>query len=166
MRSSILRRAALAALLLAACGDSATDPEPLARVYMATTAGGRAMPAVVDSLPWTDGRSYTLYRLTHASVEFLDDENARWTHGERQVAPSVFGGDSTYSASCRSVTVPYRRENGRVLLIIEPELMGETGRLRIDTLQIENDKLVQTVPTVSGKSVRVEYGRAGFADGC
>lgn len=165
MNFSVARRAALTALLLAAC-DSSTDPEPLARVYTAQTADGRAMPALVDSLPWTDGTTYTLYRLTHASVEFLDDENAHWTFGERQVAPSLYRGDTVYSAQCRSVTVPYRRENGRVLLIVEPALIGETGRLRIDTLQIENDQLVQTVRTASGKSVRVELARAEFANAC
>ncbi len=163
MQFSVVCRAAAIALLLAAC-DSSTDPEPLTGAYVAQTADGRAMPALVDSLPWTDRDRYTLYRLTHASVEFLDDENAHWTYGERQVAP--LGGDSSYSARCRSVTVPYRRENGRVLLIIEPALIGETGRLRMDTLEIQNGRLVQTVRVQSGKSVRVEYAREEAAPTC
>jgi hypothetical protein len=157
------RRALAIALLLAAC-DSSTEPEPLTGVYVAQSADGRAMPALVDSLPWTDGRGYTLYRLTHASVEFLDHEYAYWTYGERQVSP--VRGDSAISARCRSVTVPYRRENGRVLLIIEPALFGETGRLRMDTLEIQNDKLVQTVRVESGKPVRVEYARDEVSGGC
>lgn len=158
MHNSTIRRAALAALLLAAC-DSSTGSEPLDGVYLAQTANGRALPAVMDSLPWNDGQTYTLQRLVAASVEFLDDENARYTYEERVVAyHAAF--DSVGGGHCRSVTVPYRSENGSIVLVVEPALYGDDGPLRLDTLQLQNGRLVQTIRSETGKAVNVEFARA------
>jgi hypothetical protein len=163
MQLSVFRRAAAITLLLAAC-DSSTAPQPLTGLYVAQSAEGRAMPAVVDSAMWNDGETYTLYRLARASVEFVDGENARWTVDEQQVA---YWRDQTLTGgSCHSVTMPYRRQGGRVVLVVEPALLGQTGPMRLDTLQLQNDQLEQTVKVTSGKTVRVRYARGQGQAGC
>ena len=163
MHSSIVRRTALAALLLAAC-ESSTGSEPMEGVYVAQSVNGRAVPAVLDSLAWSDGTTYTLHRLLGASVEFLDGENARYTFQERLVAYS--GADSIAAADCRSVTLPYRREGGRVVLVVEPRIFGQDGRLRLDTLLVQNGQLVQNVRTAAGQSVPVTFAPAQQPEHC
>lgn len=163
MRSSIARRAALAALLLAAC-ESSTGSEPMEGVYVAQSVDGRAVPAVLDSLQWNDGTTYTLQRLLAASVEFLDGENARYTVEERLVA--YRGADSVFDGLCRSVTLPYRRVGGHVVLVVEPRIVGQQGPLRLDTLRVQNGNLIQNVRTASQKSVHVTFARAQQPEHC
>lgn len=163
MHLSVACRAAAVALLLAACGDS-TGSDPMTGVYVAQSVNGRAVPAVLDSMPWNDGTTYTLQRLMAASVEFLDDENARYTFVERHVAYT--GADSVGGGSCQSLTLPYRREGSRVVLVVEPALYGQQGPLRLDTLQVQNDELVQNVRTSGGKSASVTFARGVEAADC
>ncbi len=70
------------------------------------------------------------------------------------------------AGQCISVVLPYRRENGRVLLVVEPALMGQEGRLRLDTLVLQDDRLTQSVPIANGRRVPVEFVRGGEAATC
>jgi hypothetical protein len=148
-------RALAVALLLAAC-DSSTDAEPLTGVYVAQSANGRPIPAVLDSIQLGDGQSYLHYRLMGASVQFLDGENARYT-------VSMSSGAAEH---CTSFPVPYRRQYGRVILVVAPVISGDTGPLRLDSLQVRDDRLVQTIRTATGKTATVEYARAQRPETC
>lgn len=156
MRSRFPLFAVAATLALAAC-DGAAGPEPLAGIYLAQTVDGRPVPAVLDSVPWNDGSTVTVFRLTAASVEFIDRENARYTVSERAVAYRQ--SDSIPGGSCMSIVVPYRRDAGRVVLVVEPALYGGSGRLHLDTLHVQNDELVQTITAPTGKPATVRYAR-------
>lgn len=149
--------------MLAAC-DSSSGPEPLTGIYAAQTADGRPVPATMDSAQWSDGYNSTIFRLMGASVEFLDDETVRYTLAERTV--TYMGADSLHGDECYWVNLPYRMDDGRVLLVVEPALFGQTGRLRVDTLTVQNDRLTQTVRASTKKPVQVEFARAQRATPC
>lgn len=142
---------------LAAC-ESSTDARPLQGVYAVRSVEGRAMPAALDTLYWNDNVTYNVHRLMGRSVEFLGRDSARYTTSERITLYSP-GQDTLFSASCKSMTLPYRTRNGQVLLIVEPALLGERGRLRIDTLTISNETLEQSVRITRGRTARLEYAR-------
>lgn len=151
-------------LLLAACDSSTSGPQPLTGIYAAQTADGRPVPATLDSAQWNDGSTFTVFRLMGASVEFLDDETARYTFSERTV--TYMNADSLHGDQCYWVNLPYRMDQGRVLLVVEPALFGETGRLRVDTLPVQNNRLTQTVRASTGKRVQVEFAPAQEATPC
>lgn len=153
---SIARTLALS-LALAAC-EGSTDSVPLDGVYVLRTVDGRPVPAVVDTQFWSDNVTYSVNRVLAGSLEFLGRDSAAYTTVHQTA--TYFGADSTWSVQCTAVPVPYRVRNGRLLLIVEPALAGGQGRLRIDTLQVENGELVHDTRSPRGKPIRLKYGAA------
>jgi hypothetical protein len=163
MRLRHIARALALSLALAAC-EGSTDSTPLDGVYLLQTVEGRPVPAAMDTQYWSDNITYSVNRVEAGSLEFLDGDNVVYTTSHQTV--TYFGADSAWSGQCTSVPVPYRVSNGRLLLIVEPALFGQLGRLRIDTLQVENDELVHNTRSAGGKPIRLEYGQASQPARC
>lgn len=149
-----IARALALSLALAAC-EGSTGSQPLEGVYVLQTVEGRPVPAAVDTQYWSDNATYTVNRVLARSLEFLDRDSVVYTAAHQTV--TYFGADSASSGGCTSIPVPYRVRSGRLLLIIEPALWGQQGRLRIDTLQVENGELVHNTRSAGGKPIRLEY---------
>lgn len=164
MQTRIFVRVAAACLALAAC-ESSTGSARLEGVYLLRTVEGRPVPAVLDSLPWNDGVTYSIQRLVAGSVEFRGRDTAVYTRRTRHVTFHA-GMDSLWSESCLSAPVPYRVQGDRLLLVIEPALMGQTGRLRLDTLQAGDETLVHQTRTPQGRPLRLEYATASQPAQC
>lgn len=143
-------------LALAAC-EGSTDSQPLTGIYVLQTVEGRPVPAAVDTQYWSDNVTYTVNRVMAGSLEFLGRDSVTYTTAYRTVT-YFSAADSAFSAGCASFPVQYRVRNGRLLLIVEPALIGQQGRLRIDTLQVENGGLVHNTRSPGGKPIRLEYG--------
>ena len=164
MRFNTLLRGMAAGLALAAC-DSSTGPQPLEGAYVLLTVEGRPVPAALDSSFWTDGATYTVDRVVARSLEFRDEDVVFYTQVEETVTRFARG-DSVVGGRCVSFYAPYRVQGSRLLLVIEPALYGEAGRLRLDTLQIGSGRLVHDVRTRTGRPVRLEYRSSGTPRPC
>jgi hypothetical protein len=158
-----IARALALSLALAAC-EGSTDSVPLDGAYVLQTVEGRPVPAAVDTQYWSDNVTYTVNRVLARSLAFMDGDSVVYTTHEQTV--TYFGADSAWSGRCTTGPVPYRVRNGRVLLIVEPALFGQEGRLRIDTLQVENGELVHNTRSPAGKPLRLEYAAASQAARC
>jgi hypothetical protein len=151
-------RVTAACLALAAC-ESSTGSTPVEGIYNMTSVDGRPLPATVDSVVWNDGVTYTVERLERSSVEIMGGDSAIYTISRRAVT-RLASGDSAYSGNCFTWPVPYRIQGDRLILIVEPALWGQTGRLRLDSLQIVDETLVRTTRNASGAPLRLEYAPA------
>lgn len=159
MQTRSFFRVAAACLALAAC-ESSTGSEPLQGIYSVWSVDGRLVPASLDSAIWSDGTTYTANRLVGASLEFLDGDSVQYTWSERVVTYRA-PGDSIWGGQCVSMAVPYRVRGDRLLLIVEPALIGQQSRLRLDTLEIGDEALVQHTRRSSGPPARLEYAPVG-----
>lgn len=153
-------RALAASLALAAC-ESSTGPEPMEGVWVVQSAEGRPLPASVDTIFRTDGSVFAIDRVIAGSVEFLNPDSARYILFEQSVSYSPSRGDSLRSARCLQMNVPYRVHDSRVLLIVEPTLYNQPGRLRLDTLRIEDGTLVQDTRSRRNLPLHLEYAPGG-----
>lgn len=151
-------RVTAACLALAAC-ESSTGSSPVQGIYNLTSVDGRPLPATLDSVVWDDGVTYSVNRMERSSVEIMDGDSAYYTISQRMVIHRP-AGDSAYSGSCFTWPVPYRIQGDRLVLIVEPALWGQTGRLRLDSLQIGDDMLVRTTRNAAGAPLRLEYAPA------
>ena len=158
-------RALAASLALAAC-ESSTGPEPMDGVWVLQSAEGRPLPAIVDTLFRTDGTVFAVDRVIAGSVEFLNADSARYILFEQSVSYSPSRGDSLRSARCLQMNVPYRVHDSRVLLIVEPTLYNQPGRLRLDTLRIGNGTLVQDTRSRRNMPLHLEYAPGGQPAQC
>lgn len=161
MHLRTLVRVTAACLALAAC-ESSTEPTPLGGAYTLLRVDGKPVPATLDSASFGNGSAYTVRRLVQGSVEILGGDSAMYTRSERTVT-FFSAADSVYSANCITVPLPYRVQGDRLLLIIEPALWGQPGRLRVDSLQIGDDTLVQDTRRASGAPLQLEYVAFGQA---
>lgn len=159
-----IARALALSLALAAC-EGSTDSAPLDGVYVLRTVEGRPVPAAVDTQYWSDNVTYTVNRVMARSLEFLDRDSVVYT-AAHQAVTYFSAADSASSGGCTSFPVQYRVRNGRLLLIVEPALIGQQGRLRIDTLQVENGELVHNTRSEGGKPIRLEYAAASQPARC
>ncbi|HEU0298337.1 MAG TPA: hypothetical protein VFR37_02760 [Longimicrobium sp.] len=151
-------------LALAAC-EGSTDSVPLDGVYVLQMVEGQPVPAAVDTQYWNDNVTYSVNRVMARSLEFLDRDSVVYTTAHQTVT-YFSAADSAFSVGCTSAPVPYRVRNGRLLLIVEPALFGQQGRLRIDTLQVENDELVHNIRSEGGRPLRLEYAPASQPARC
>ena len=145
-----------ASLALAAC-ESSTAPEPMAGVWVLQHAEGRALPAIVDTVFRTDGSVFAVDRVIAGSVEFLNADSARYILFDQSVVYSSSRDDSLRSGRCLQMNVPYRVHDSRVLLIVEPSVYNQPGRLRLDTLRIEAGTLVQDTRSRRNTPLHLEY---------
>lgn len=157
-------RALAAALALAAC-ESSTGSDPMEGVWLLQSAKGRPLPAAVDTIFRTDRVTYTVDRVVHGSVEFLNADSAVYIFAD-QSTTYFPDGDSLRASRCVQMAVPYRVQGPRVLLIVEPSLFGLPGTLRLDTLQLGDDRLVQDTRSRRGTSMRLEYAPGGQPAQC
>lgn len=165
MHLRTLVRALAAGLVLAAC-ESSTGSEPkMEGVWLLQTAKGRALPASVDTVFRNDGVTYTVDRIMAGSVEFIDADSAIYTLADQSTL-YLPGGDSLRARRCLQIPVPYRVQGSRVLLIVEPSLYGQQGRLRLDTLQIGEDLLVQETRSRRNTPLRLEFRPAAQPAQC
>lgn len=153
------------ALALAACESSSTGSDVLQGVYTLRTVEGRPLPATLDSLQWSDGVTYTVDRVVAGSIQFQGRDTAQYTLSTRVVTYNA-PGDSLVGARCFSMPVVYRVQGDRLILVVEPALVGQTGRLRLDSLQIGGETLAHTTRNGSGRSVRLEYATGGQPAQC
>ncbi|WP_420130566.1 hypothetical protein [Longimicrobium sp.] len=144
-----------ACLTLAAC-ESSTGSTPVQGIYNLTSVNGRPLPATLDSVVWEDGITYTLEGLERSSVEIMDGDSALYTIS-RSTMTRYASGSFAHSGTCSTWSVPYRIQGSRLLLIVEPALLGQTGRLRLDTLEIGDDMLVRNTRSATGAPARLEY---------
>ncbi|HEX2079215.1 MAG TPA: hypothetical protein VHG08_15930 [Longimicrobium sp.] len=159
-----IARALALSLALAAC-EGSTGSQPLEGAYVLQTVEGRPVPAAVDTQYWSDNVTYTVNRVMAGSLEFLDRDSVVYSLAHQTVT-YFSAADSAFSGRCTSVPVQYRVRNGRLLLIVEPALWGQQGRLRIDTLQVENGRLVHDTRSEGGKAIRLEYAAASRPAHC
>jgi hypothetical protein len=149
-------RALAASLALGAC-ESSTGAEPMEDIWLLQRAEGRPLPAIVDTIFRNDGTVFAIDRVIAGSVEFLNADSARYILFEQSVVYSSSRGDSLRSARCLQMNVPYRVHDSRVLLIVEPTLYNQPGRLRLDTLRIGEGTLVQDTRSRRNTPLHLEY---------
>jgi hypothetical protein len=134
--------AALALVLLAACGDDDPPVAPLtlASAYRLATVDGRFVPAALDSSVDENG-SNRFVRITARTLEFLTADSAQYAEASDVVERLAGGGLTYWSVECHSMRIGWRRAGNLVLLELPPAWMRPEGIT--DTLTIARRSLLQ-----------------------